>query len=148
MFRALLRTDGSVSALVLRIFLAVVLFPHGAQKVFGWFGGPGLPAGISMLTMNMHIPLFFAILAIAAEFLGPIGLFFGFLTRIAAFGIAVEMVVAILLAHLKFGFFMNWFGRKGGEGFEYHLLMIGMAIALIIAGGGLWSVDRALAKRE
>jgi putative oxidoreductase len=147
-FRALLRTDGSVSALVLRIFLAVVLFPHGAQKVFGWFGGPGLPAGISMLTMNMHIPLFFAILAIAAEFLGPIGLFFGFLTRIAAFGIAVEMVVAILLAHLKFGFFMNWFGRKGGEGFEYHLLMIGMAIALIIAGGGLWSVDRALAKRE
>jgi putative oxidoreductase len=148
MFRASLRTDGSVSALVLRIFLAAVLFPHGVQKVFGWFGGPGLPAAISMLTVNMHIPLFFAILAIAAEFLGPIGLFFGFLTRIAAFGIAVEMVVAVLLAHFKFGFFMNWFGRKAGEGFEYHLLMIGMAIALIIAGGGLWSVDRALTKRE
>jgi putative oxidoreductase len=147
-FRALLRTDGSVSALVLRIFLAVVLFPHGAQKVFGWFGGPGLPAAMSMLTVNMHIPLFFAILAIAAEFLGPIGLFFGFLTRIAAFGIAVEMAVAIPLAHLKFGFFMNWFGQKAGEGFEYHLLMIGMAIALIIAGGGLWSVDRALTKRN
>jgi putative oxidoreductase len=148
MFRALLRTDGSVSALVLRIFLAVVLFPHGAQKVFGWFGGPGLSAGISMLTVNMHIPLFFAILAIAAEFLGPICLFFGFLTRIAAFGIAVEMVVAVLLVHLKFGFFMNWFGGKAGEGFEYHLLMIGMAIALIIAGGGLWSVDRAPTRRE
>jgi putative oxidoreductase len=148
MFRALLRTDGSVSALVLRIFLAVVLFPHGAQKVLGWFGGPGLPAAISMLTVNMHIPLLLAILAIAAEFLGPIGLFFGFLTRIAAFGIAFEMVVAVLLAHLKFGFFMNWFGRKAGEGFEYHLLMIGMAIALIIAGGGRWSVDGAITRRR
>ena len=89
MFKALLRTDGGGSALVLRIFLAVVLFPHGAQKVLGWFGGPGLATSISMLTVHMHIPLFFAILAIAAEFLGPIGLFFGFLTRIAAFGIAI-----------------------------------------------------------
>lgn len=148
MFRTLLRTEGNCSALVLRIFLAVVLFPHGAQKVLGWFGGPGLATGISMLTQHMHIPLFFAILAIAAEFLGPIGLFFGFLTRIAAFGIAVEMVVAVLLVHFKFGFFMNWFGRQAGEGFEYHLLMIGMAIALIVAGGGLWSVDRALTKNE
>ncbi len=147
MFRALLRTDAGVSALVLRIFLAAVLFPHGAQKVLGWFGGPGLSAGISMLTVHMHIPLFFAILAIAAEFLGPIGLLFGFLTRIAAFGIAVEMVVAVLLVHLKFGFFMNWFGKQAGEGFEYHLMMIGMALALIIAGGGLWSVDRSLTKR-
>jgi len=145
---ALLRSDGFVAPLVLRIFLAVVLFPHGAQKVLGWFGGPGLHGAISMMTVNMHIPLVFAILAIMAEFLGPIGLFFGFLTRIAAFGIAVEMLVAMLLVHLKFGFFINWFGRQAGEGFEYHLLIIGTAIALIIAGGGRWSVDRALTKQR
>ncbi len=142
---ALLRTDGKASILILRIFLAVVLFPHGAQKVFGWFGGPGLHGAVSMMTTAMHIPLVFAILAIAAEFLGPIGLFFGFLTRIAAFGIAVEIAVAMFLVHLKFGFFMNWFGKQAGEGYEYHLLMIGMAIALMIAGGGKWSIDRAIA---
>ncbi|MGD0230258.1 MAG: DoxX family protein [Syntrophorhabdales bacterium] len=146
MFRALLRTDRNVSALVLRVFLAVVLFPHGAQKVLGCFGGPGLHRALSMMTHQMHIPFVLAVLAIAAEFLGPIGLLFGLLTRIAAFGIAFEMVVAALMAHVKFGFFMNWFGQKAGEGFEYHLLMIGMGIALMIAGGGTWSIDRALTK--
>ena len=83
MFRALLATDGRLPAFVLRLFLAVVFFPHGAQKVLGWFGGPGLATAIDMMTTKMHIPLPFVILAIAAEFLGPIGLFFGFLTRIA-----------------------------------------------------------------
>ena len=146
MLKALLATDGRLPAFVLRLFLAVVLFPHGAQKVLGWVGGPGLPAAINMMTTKMHIPLPLAILAIAAEFLGPIGLFFGFLTRVAAFGIAVEMVVAILLVHLKFGFFMNWFGQKAGEGFEYHLLMIGMCIALMISGGGVCSIDRAITR--
>jgi putative oxidoreductase len=144
MFKALLQTDRAASALVLRVFLAVVFFPHGAQKVLGWFGGHGLQAAMAGM-MKMHIPLPFAVLAIAAEFLGPIGLFFGFITRVAAFAIAVEMCVAVLLVHLKFGFFMNWFGQKAGEGIEYHLLIIGMSIALMIMGGGTWSIDRSIA---
>ena len=75
-------------------------------------------------------------------------LFFGFLTRIAAFGIAVDIIVALFMVHLKLGFFMNWTGHKAGEGFEYHLLMIGMALALVIAGGGVCSVDRALTGKK
>jgi putative oxidoreductase len=141
---SILLTEGRVAPLVLRVFLAVVFFPHGAQKVLGWFGGPGLHGAISMMSGNMHIPLILTILAIAAEFLGPLGLFVGFLTRIAAFGIGFEMVVAAVVYHSKFGFFMNWFGHKGGEGIEYHLLIIGIAVALMITGGGVWSIDRAI----
>ncbi|OPY69551.1 MAG: putative oxidoreductase MhqP [Syntrophorhabdaceae bacterium PtaU1.Bin034] len=147
MFKALLRTDSDAAVLVLRLFLAVVFFPHGAQKVLGWWGGHGLEATITAFTTKMHIPLPFAILAIIAEFLGPIGLFFGFLTRIAAFGVGFTMLVAALMVHLKFGFFMNWFGQKAGEGFEYHLLIIAIALALVIKGGGLWSIDRAITKK-
>ncbi len=147
MFKALLRTDNDTAALVLRIFLAAVFFPHGAQKVLGWFGGQGLDAAITAMTTKMNIPLPLAILAIAAEFLGPIGIFFGLLTRVAAFGIGFEMLVAVLMVHVKFGFFMNWFGKQAGEGIEYHILIIGMALALMIKGGGRWSIDRAIAGR-
>ncbi len=147
MLKALLRTDNDVAALVLRVFLAAVFFPHGAQKVLGWFGGQGLDAAITGMTAKMSIPLPFAILAIAAEFLGPIGIFVGLLTRVAAFGIGFEMLVAALMVHAKFGFFMNWFGKQAGEGIEYHILIIGMALALMIKGGGRWSIDRAVAGR-
>jgi putative oxidoreductase len=147
MFTSILRTDRNAAALVLRLFLAVVFFPHGAQKVLGWFGGPGLHGSVSMLSGTMHIPLILAILAIAAEFLGPLGLFVGFLTRIAAFGIGFEMAVAAVVYHSRFGFFMNWFGQKGGEGIEYHLLIIGIAAALMITGGGLWSIDGAITRK-
>jgi putative oxidoreductase len=93
----------------------------------------------------MGIPAVFAILAIAAEFAGPIGLALGLLTRVAAFGIGIEMIVAAFLNHVKNGFFMNWAGNQHGEGFEYHILVVGVCIALMIAGGGRWSVDRAIA---
>jgi putative oxidoreductase len=93
----------------------------------------------------MHIPAIFAFLAICAEFLGGIGLIVGTLGRIAAFGIACNMVVALLLVHAQFGFFMNWTGQQKGEGIEYHLLAIAIAIVLMIKGSGAFSVDRALA---
>ena len=95
-------------------------------------------------TDRMHIPWFFALLAILAESLGSWGLIIGFLTRIAAFGVLCNMIVAILLVHLPNGFFMNWGGKQKGEGFEYHLLAIGICVALMIAGGGKGSVDRAI----
>ena len=96
----------------------------------------------------MHIPAPLAFLAIAAEFFGGLGLILGFLTRIAAFGIAVNMLVAIVTVHSAFGFFMNWSGAQKGEGFEYHLLVLAMTAFLMIRGAGAFSVDRALAAAE
>jgi putative oxidoreductase len=139
------QTPGSWSSLILRVTVGIVMFPHGAQKLFGWFGGHGFAASMGFFTDKMHIPAFFAFLAIIAESLGSIGLIIGFLTRVAAFGILCNMIVAILMVHWANGFFMNWFGQKKGEGFEYHLLVIAICIALLISGGGKWSLDRAIA---
>jgi len=143
-FQWLLQTDGNVVGLILRVTLAVVMFPHGAQKVLGWFGGHGFTGTMKSFT-GSGIPAMLALLALAAEFLGPLGLAVGLLTRVAAFGIACVMLVAILTVHWPHGFFMNWYGNQKGEGFEYHLLVLGIAIALIIVGGGAWSLDGALA---
>lgn len=143
MLRWLWWTDGSVVGLVLRLTLAVVIFPHGAQKVLGWFGGHGVKSTLKFFT-DSGMPAVLALLAIAAEFLGPLGLAAGLLTRVAAFGILCVMLVAIITVHWPHGFFMNWEGNQKGEGFEYHLLALGVAIALIIMGGGAWSIDGAL----
>jgi len=102
---------------------------------------------MNFFTSQMHIPAVFAFLAIAAEFLGSLGLITGFLTRIAAFGIAANMVVAIALVHASNGFFMNWYGNQKGEGFEYHVLAIGLALIVMIYGAGKISVDAAIANK-
>jgi putative oxidoreductase len=138
----LLQTDSGVVGFILRVTLAVVTFPHGAQKVLGWFGGHGF-RGTMKYFKDSGIPAVFALLAIAAEFLGPLGLAVGLLTRVAAFGIACVMLVAIFTVWPN-GFFMNWYGNQKGEGFEYHLLALGIAIALVIVGAGAWSLDGAL----
>jgi len=143
MIRKLLATDDNTATLILRLVLGIVFFAHGAQKMFGWFGGWGYSATMNVFIGMMHIPAPLAFLAIAAEFCG-LGLILGFLTRIAAFGIAVNMVVAILTVHSTFGFFMNWSGAQKGEGYEYHLLAIAMALFLMIRGAGAFSLDRAL----
>ena len=148
MLSRLFQTKDEWSLLVLRVLLGIVMFPHGAQKIFGWFGGYGFAGTMANFTDRMHIPWFFAFLAILAESLGSWGLIIGFLTRIAAFGVLCNMMVAIWMVHFPHGFFMNWAGKQKGEGFEYHLLAIGMCVALMIAGGGKWSVDRAIAKDE
>jgi putative oxidoreductase len=141
----LFATNGGVSSLVLRLVLGLVMFAHGSQKVLGWFGGTTLYVTLNMFTQKMHMPLPLAILVIAAEFLGGLGLIVGFLTRIAAFGIACDMIGAIALVHWKNGLFMNWFGNQKGEGFEYHLLVIAICIALIIRGAGALSLDHVIA---
>lgn len=142
MLTSLLKTKDDSASLVLRVILGVVMFPHGAQKALGWFGGYGLSGTLNYFTGTMGIPLAFAVLAIAAEFLGSIGLIVGLVTRLAAFGIACNMAVAIFMVHLPNGFFMNWSGKQAGEGFEFHLLAIAIALALMIKGGGRWSMDR------
>ena len=144
MIRRLWATDDSVATSILRVGLGAVFFAHGAQKMLGWFGGFGFAGTMNLFTNMMHIPGPLAFLAIAAEFFGGIGLILGFLTRIAAFGIGVNMLVAILAVHHSFGFFMNWAGTQKGEGFEFHLLVLAIVAFLMIRGAGAFSVDRVL----
>jgi putative oxidoreductase len=150
MVKGLLRTSNSVVDMLLRLTLAAVFFPHGAQKVLGWFGGFGLEGTWAFFTQKMGIPGYLAALDIAAEFLGPIGLFFGFLTRVAAFGIFCVMATVVWMIHYKVGFFMNWMGTMpaGKEGFEYHLLAIALCIAVMARGGGALSIDGAIAGKR
>ncbi|HQT94816.1 MAG: hypothetical protein B7Z61_07600 [Acidobacteria bacterium 37-71-11] len=149
MFGKLLKTENDAAALVLRLGLGVVMFPHGAQKVLGWFGGYGLTGTWGFMTGQMHIPAVFAALAIIAEFAGSLGLIVGLLGRVAAFGIGVEMAVAAFLGgHVANGFFMNWSGHQAGEGFEYHILVVVIALAVMIKGSGALSLDRLLSSRS
>ncbi len=147
MFRKLIQTDADRVATLLRLTLGLVIFPHGAQKALGLFGGYGFTGTMGFFTGQMHIPALFAFLAIAAEFAGSLGLISGALTRVAAFGVFCNMLVATVLVHWKVGFFMNWYGSQQGEGYEYHLLAMGLAVAVMIRGGGAASVDRALSRR-
>src|SRR5205807_9673388 len=144
MVRKLFATDDSAATAILRLVLGIVFFAHGAQKMLGWFGGLGFSGRMGFFTGAMHIPAPLAFLAIAAEFFGGVGLVLGLLTRIAAFGIAMNMVVAIAMVHSSFGFFMNWTGTQKGEGFEYHLLALAITAFLMIRGAGAFSADRAI----
>lgn len=144
----LLQTENNLAfnalTLVLRLALALVILPHGAQKLLGWFGGSGFKGTMGWFTQTMHIPALFGLLAIVAEFFGPLALVAGLLTRPAALGIAAVMVVAAVTTHLRNGFFMNWFGAQEGEGFEFHILAASIGVALAITGGGAWSLDYVL----
>ena len=142
---SLLATDNSLVLTILRVTLGLVILPHGLQKTMGWFGGYGFTGTMGGFT-SMGIPAFLAFLVIAAESAGALALITGFSTRIAAFGIGATMAVAALM-HKANGFFMNWSGQQKGEGFEYHLLALGIAIALMIGGAGRFSVDRSLANK-
>src|SRR6266436_4443424 len=146
MLRKLLVTDDSKATAILRLVLGIVFFAHGAQKLLGWFGGPGFSGSMGLFIGYLHIPAPLAFLAIAAEFFGGLGLIIGFLTRIAAFGIVVNMVLAIALVHAPFGFFMNWQGTQQGEGIEFHLLAIAIGLGVLISGSGPLSIDRSLSR--
>jgi len=146
MIRTICTTDDSIATTILRLVLGVVFFAHGAQKMLGWFGGFGFSATMAMFTGMMHMPAPLAFLAIAAEFFGGLGLILGCLTRVAAFGIGINMLVAMVTVHGAFGLFMNWTGTQQGEGFEYHLLVLAMAAFLMLRGAGALSVDRALTR--
>ncbi|MDB5091949.1 MAG: putative rane protein YphA, DoxX/SURF4 family [Candidatus Eremiobacteraeota bacterium] len=126
--------------LILRLGLAIVMFPHGAQKALGWFGGEGISATVSGLTTAMHLPAVVAYLVIAAEFVGPILLVLGVLTRLAALAIGVDMFFAAVLVHAQNGFFLNFSGHQAGEGIEYHIALITIALALVIGGAGRFAV--------
>lgn len=147
MLKKIFNTQNDVGALIARITLGIVIFPHGAQKALGWFGGYGYSGTMGFFTEQMGIPALFGFLAIVAEFAGPLGLLTGLLSRVAAFGIASVMTVAIATVHLGNGFFMNWYGNQKGEGFEYHLLVLGLALIVMIKGGGKFSLDKKLSEK-
>jgi putative oxidoreductase len=144
MFRKLIATDNDFATTILRLALGVIFFAHGAQKALGWFGGYGFTGTMGYFTGVLHIPAAFAFLAIAAEFLGGLGLIFGLLTRVAACGPFCNMIVAVAMIHHNFGFFMNWTGTQKGEGYEYHLLLLAASAFLMIRGAGAASIDRLL----
>jgi putative oxidoreductase len=150
MWKRLLQTSDDVTDLILRLVLGVVIFPHGAQKALGWFGGNGFSGTLGFFTGKMGIPTVFALLVIAAEFLGSLGLFVGLLARVAAFGIFCVMAVAVTMVHSKVGFFMNWDGKMpaGNEGFEYHILALALAFAVMVRGAGPVSFDRVLSGKR
>lgn len=145
MFRKLFSTSNDFVLTIVRLVLGVTFFMHGAQKMLGWFGGYGFHATMGTFTHYLGIPAPLAFLAICAEFFGGLGLLVGLLSHVAALGIIVNMLVAIATVHHVNGFFMNWTGQQKGEGFEFHLLAIALAIVVLIKGSGAVSIDRAIA---
>lgn len=132
---------------VQRVVLALVMLPHGAQKLLGWFGGYGFHGTMGFFTDTMHIPAPIALLVILGESIGAVMLALGLGTRLSAFGISAIMAGAMLTSHLQHGFFMNWFGNQQGEGIEFHLLALALAVPLLIWGGGRYAMD-SLVQRQ
>src|SRR3972149_619006 len=139
----LLSTDNNVILTIVRIVLGIVIFPHGAQKLFGWFGGHGWNGSMNFFKNVVGVPYVLGALSIITESVLSIFLIAGLFTRVAALAILINMIVAATM-HFKNGFFMNWYGNSNGEGYEFHLLTFALAIALIIGGGGMFSLDRLL----
>ena len=132
------------SALIARLALALVVFPHGAQKLFGWFGGYGFQGTMGYLTTQVGLPSFVALLVILIESVAALMVLLGLGTRIAALGIFGLFAIIAVQYHSSNGFFMNWLGNQKGEGLEYFIILLGLALTLIITGGGKASADAAL----
>lgn len=141
-------TSRSWEAFVIRLVLAIVIFPHGAQKLFGWFGGFGFEGTMGFLTGTAGLPWIAAFLVIMIESIGSVLIFFGVATRLVALASGLLAFGIMTFAHVQHGFFMNWLGNQGGEGIQFFLLWMGIALALVFAGGGKFSVDAALSKRR
>jgi putative oxidoreductase len=135
-------------AFIARLALGLTIFPHGAQKLLGWFGGYGFNGTMGFFTTQMHIPYIVGLFVILIEFFGSLFLIFGFLSRLAALGLIGIYIGAIALVHGANGFFMNWnMVANQGEGWEYFILLFALAIIVLIKGGGKSSIDAALTKK-
>lgn len=147
MFRKLINTDDNWASLIARLVLGLVMLPHGLQKLLGLFGGAGFSGTMEFFT-SQGMPAVVAFLVIMGESFGALGLITGFIGRFCAFGIALIMLGAMFMVHLKAGFFMNWTGQQQGEGFEYHLLALGLSLIVLLKGAGAFSIDRLLSQRS
>ena len=141
MMESLTATHADWVVAVARIVLGIIFFGHGAQKMLGWYGGPGLATSMRTFTEHLHLPSALAFLVIAGELFAGIGLVVGLFSRIAALIIALTMVGAIATVHFRFGLFLNWFGSQQGHGIEYHLLVIVLALVVLVQGAGAFSLD-------
>jgi putative oxidoreductase len=144
MLRDLFSTNSDWTLTIIRTILGVVFFAHGAQKLLGWFGGVGLKETMRTMHDYLGLPLPLAFAAIATEFFGGAGLIIGLLGRVAAVGIGVTMLSAIVMVHGRYGLFMDWFGARKNHGYEYHLLVIALVVVLIAKGSGALSLDHLL----
>ncbi|NIP38781.1 MAG: DoxX family protein [Candidatus Dadabacteria bacterium] len=144
MISSILKTDTQdIGSLIARITAGVVMLPHGLQKLAGMFGGYGFSATLDFFA-SIGIPKLIGFLIISAESIGAVMLIIGLLGRFSAASLTIIMLGAIFMAHLPNGFFMNWFGNQKGEGFEFHILMIGLLLIVALKGSGRWSVDKLL----
>ena len=141
------RTESDTSATLARVVLAIVMFPHGAQHLLGWFGGYGFAGTHAWMSGTLGFPASLAAVAIVTEFVAPFALLAGVGGRVAALGIAGLMLGAAS-THAANGFFMNWVGSlpAGAEGFEYHVLAIALSLVVVLKGSGAWSIDRLLTR--
>lgn len=129
------------TGVILRLTLGLIIFPHGAQKMLGWFGGYGFSGTMGYFTGTVNLPWIIGFLVIVIEFFGSLSLLAGLGSRLWAVAMIVLMLGIIFSAHIANGFFMNWTGAQGGEGYEYHLLVIGLSLAVVLNGGGRFSLD-------
>lgn len=141
-------TNNNMAATLLRVVLGLIVFPHGAQKLLGWFGGFGFTGTMNFFTETVQLPWVIGFLVIMIEFVGSLMLIAGVATRFVALLFLINFIGVIITSHIPNGFFINWLGNQKGEGYEYHLLIIGMAASLLISGAGKLSVDRLLAKEQ
>ena len=140
------KTNNDWTGLVTRLTIGLILFPHGAQKMLGMFGGYGFSGTMGFFTDTMHLPWIIGFLAVIIEFVGALSLITGFASRIWS-ALTIGLFIGIIFtSHLDNGFFMNWFGNQKGEGYEYHLLIIGLSLATLVNGSGKYSIDERIVK--
>jgi putative oxidoreductase len=147
MIKKIINTSQDVSLLILRVTVGGIILPHGLQKLFGWFGGHGVTATIEAFNTYFGFPALVTVLVIIVESFGMLSLILGFLSRVMAAALGVVMLSAIYFVTGRWGFFMNWYSEQRGEGFEFHILVIGIIIILVLKGGGKWSIDALLMKK-
>ena len=136
----LLSSDASLAPLAMRLSAGIIFAAHGAQKLFGWFGGYGLEGtGQWMASIGLEPGYLMALLAGSAEFFGGLALILGILTRPAALALAGTMVVAIVTVHLQNGLFMS------NNGYEFGLSLLAISVALVFSGAGRFAIDNVLA---
>lgn len=135
-------TNAGWGAVALRVPVGVIFAAHGAQKLFGWFGGYGLQGTAGWLeSIGLAPGILMALLAGGAEFFGGLALIVGVLTRPAAFALVIAMLVAIFKVHFANGLFM------ANNGYEFGLALLAASVALLISGAGRASVDELISQR-
>ncbi|QHT68601.1 DoxX family protein [Rhodocytophaga rosea] len=148
MIKNIFSAHSDYTGLILRLSLGLVVLPHGAQKLMGWFGGYGFTNTMHFFTETMHLPWLIGFAVIILETLGAMLLIAGFGSRIIGVLMAILMTGIIFSVHIENGFFMNWFGNQKGEGIEYCLLAIGLALSIVSNGAGIFSVDGLLSRQK